>query len=123
MTTDTQIASHLLRSRLGKLCVAITGSSAEEFAEKASDVLTESNLLEFRLDYLPKPVAALPTLKAWLEAHQTVVVVATCRPKEYGAALRVQRPQHSKSCSKQARQASRSSILSWNRSRSCPQGQ
>lgn len=84
MTTDTQIASHLLRSRLGKLCVAITGSSAEEFAEKASDVLTESNLLEFRLDYLPKPVAALPTLKAWLEAHQTVVVVATCRPKEYG---------------------------------------
>ncbi len=45
MTTATQIASHLLRSRIGKICVAITGSTAEEMIEKAVSVLKETTFL------------------------------------------------------------------------------
>ena len=84
MTTSTQITSHLLRSRLGKLCVALTASSAEEFAEKASLVLKETSFLEFRLDYLAKPLAAIPALKKWIDANGAATVIATCRCKDNG---------------------------------------
>jgi len=84
MTTSSQIASHLLRSRLGKICVAITGASAEEMIERALDVRQETNFLEFRLDYLPKPAAALPRLKAFLAEHTAASAVATCRCKANG---------------------------------------
>jgi 3-dehydroquinate dehydratase / shikimate dehydrogenase len=84
MTTANQIASHLLRSRLGKICVAITGSTPEELVEKAATVLKETTFLEFRLDYLNKPLAALPRLKVFLEANSAATVIATCRCKENG---------------------------------------
>ncbi|MFC6646738.1 shikimate dehydrogenase [Granulicella cerasi] len=84
MSTETQIASHLLRSRLGKLCVALTGATADEILQKANVAVAETSLLEFRLDYLPKPAAALPAMKAWLETHGADVVVATCRCKDFG---------------------------------------
>src|SRR5580700_7857458 len=84
MTIPNQIASHLLRSRIGKICVAITGSTAEEMLEKAETVLKESTFLEFRLDYLPKPMAALPRLKQFLADNGAATAVATCRCEENG---------------------------------------
>jgi 3-dehydroquinate dehydratase/shikimate dehydrogenase len=84
MTTNTQIASHLLRSRIGKLCVAITGTTPAEMVEKATDVLKETTFLEFRLDHLAKPAAALPAIKEFLAANGAATAIATCRLKEYG---------------------------------------
>jgi 3-dehydroquinate dehydratase/shikimate dehydrogenase len=84
MMNSNQIASHLLRSRIGKICVAITGASAQEMVDKAVEVLKESTFLEFRLDYLPKPIAALPVFQAFLTAHTEATVVATCRVKDHG---------------------------------------
>ncbi len=84
MNNSTQIASHLLRSRIGKLCVAIIGSSPNEMIERATEVLKESSFLEFRLDYLAKPVAALPALKQFLAENGATTAIATCRLKEYG---------------------------------------
>ncbi|HEX4155525.1 MAG TPA: shikimate dehydrogenase [Acidobacteriaceae bacterium] len=84
MTNSSQIASHLLRSRIGKLCIAITGSSAEEMVEKAAAALRDTTFIEFRLDYLPKPVAALPRLEEYLKENRAATAVATCRCKEYG---------------------------------------
>ena len=84
MTIPNQIASHLLRSRIGKICVAITGSTADELLDKASTVLKESTFLEFRLDYLPKPAAALPRLKQFLAENGAATAVATCRCKVNG---------------------------------------
>jgi len=84
MNTETQIASHLLRSRLGKICVAITGNSPEEMIEKATEVLKETTFIEFRLDYLPKPLAALPRLKQFLQANTAATAIATCRCEENG---------------------------------------
>ena len=82
MTTSHQIASHLLRSRIGKLCVAITGSTPQEMLQRASDVLKETQFLEFRLDYLAKPAAALPLLKAFLAENGAATAIATCRLTE-----------------------------------------
>ena len=85
MSSTPNIASHLLRTRLGKLCVAITGATPEEFVETATAVLKETNFIEFRLDYLPKPAAALPVLKSFLEANSGAAnVIATCRCKDNG---------------------------------------
>jgi 3-dehydroquinate dehydratase/shikimate dehydrogenase len=69
---------------MGKICVAITGASAEEIIEKASEVLKETNFLEFRLDYLPKPLLALSALRQFLTENTAATVIATCRCKENG---------------------------------------
>ncbi len=84
MKNSNYIASHLLRSRIGKLCVAIIGTSPSEMIEKATEVLKDSNFLEFRLDYLAKPAAAIPPLKHFLASQGAATAVATCRRKETG---------------------------------------
>jgi 3-dehydroquinate dehydratase/shikimate dehydrogenase len=84
MNNTTQIASHLLRSRIGKLCVAIIGSSPNEMIQKATEVLKESTFLEFRLDYLAKPAAALPVLKQFLTENGAATAIATVRLKDHG---------------------------------------
>ena len=84
MKTSTQLASHLLRSRIGKICIAITGQSAEEMVEKAAAALRDTTFIEFRLDYLPKPAAALPALKQFVSENSAGTFVATCRCKDNG---------------------------------------
>jgi len=69
---------------LGKLCVALEAGSPAELIERAEAALADSRFLELRLDALPKPAAALPKLKEFLEAHRDVTVIATCRRKEQG---------------------------------------
>jgi 3-dehydroquinate dehydratase/shikimate dehydrogenase len=51
---------------------------------RASEVLQDTSFVEFRLDYLPKPAAALPTLKGFLDSNSAITAIATCRPKEFG---------------------------------------
>ncbi len=84
MNNSTHIASHLLRSRIGKLCVAIIGTTPNEMIDKATEVLKESTFLEFRLDYLAKPAAALPALKHFLAENGAATAIATCRGKDNG---------------------------------------
>ncbi len=73
-----------LRTRIGKVCVAITGSSAAELIEKASAAVKETPFLEFRLDYLDKPLLALPKIKQFLADNTAATVIATCRRAETG---------------------------------------
>ncbi len=72
------------RPRLGKLCVAIHASSAAELVERAEVAVRDSKFLEFRLDWLPKPAAALGLVAEFLAAHREVTAVATCRREEHG---------------------------------------
>jgi len=79
---------------VGKLCVAIqAGQGAEsgspaEMMERAEAALQESKtaskFIEFRLDSLAKPAAALPKVKEFLAAHREVTAIATCRRKQFG---------------------------------------
>ena len=75
---------HYLRSRVGKVCVAIIGDTAAEMVEKAQGIYRENAFLEFRLDYLPKPLAALPKLKQFLAEHPEVTAIGTCRREANG---------------------------------------
>jgi len=72
------------RLRVGKVCVAIQAGSPAELMERAEAALKDAKFLEFRLDSLPKPAAALPKLKEFLAAHRDVTAIATCRRKAFG---------------------------------------
>jgi len=69
----------MIRSRIGKVCVAITGATVAEMVERADAALKETNFVEFRLDYLDKPLLALPRLKQFLAEHTAATAIATCR--------------------------------------------
>ncbi len=73
-----------LRSRIGKVCVAITGSTPAELIEKASAAVKENPFLEFRLDYLEKPALALPKIKQFLADNTAATAIVTCRRAESG---------------------------------------
>jgi len=78
------VAPQFLRSRIGKVCVAIIGHTAAEMLEKANSVVKETPFLEFRLDYLDKPLLALPALKQFLTDNPAVTAIATCRREANG---------------------------------------
>jgi 3-dehydroquinate dehydratase/shikimate dehydrogenase len=77
-------APALPRLRVGKLCIAIQAGSAVEMVERAEAALADGKFLEFRLDSLAKPAAALPKLQEFLAAHRDVIAIATCRRKQFG---------------------------------------
>ena len=74
----------MIRSRIGKVCVAIIGTTVAEMLEKAETATKETTFLEFRLDYLEKPLLALPKLKTFLTEHTAVTAIATCRRTKNG---------------------------------------
>jgi len=78
------LSPNYLRSRIGKICVAIIGQDAAELLRRAEEVYQENRFLEFRLDYVPKPATVLPKLKAFLAEHPEVTAVATCRREANG---------------------------------------
>ncbi|HXE07374.1 MAG TPA: shikimate dehydrogenase [Acidobacteriaceae bacterium] len=83
-TIVSTLAPQVLRSRLSKVCVAITGSTAAEMIEKATVALREFTFFEFRLDYLEKPLAALPKFKQFFAENTAATAIATCRREANG---------------------------------------
>ncbi|AXC10704.1 3-dehydroquinate dehydratase I [Acidisarcina polymorpha] len=83
-STFSSVSSHYLRARIGKICVAIIGSTPVDLVQKAETAYRETTFLEFRIDYLPKPLAALPALKEFLGKHPEVTAIATCRREAVG---------------------------------------
>ncbi len=78
------VSLQYLRSRLGRICVAITGTTPHEMLERAEEAVRENTFIEFRLDYLPKPLAAMSKLKDFLSFHREATAIATCRRKVNG---------------------------------------
>ncbi len=81
---ESASAPALPRLRVPRLCVAIQAGSAAEMLVRAASALADSKFLEFRLDALAKPAAALPGLKEFLVDHRDVTAIATCRRKSHG---------------------------------------
>jgi 3-dehydroquinate dehydratase / shikimate dehydrogenase len=77
-----------LPRRLPKLCVAVTGSDPTAMIDKAESLVRDNTLLEFRLDYLPRPVLALAKIKQFTQFYPQVVVIATCRRVAGGGKFR-----------------------------------
>ncbi|HEY3928346.1 MAG TPA: shikimate dehydrogenase [Candidatus Koribacter sp.] len=79
MATSGYNAPRILRSRIPRVCVAVTGATAEEMIAKAEGLVRDNPFLEFRLDYLSNPSAALPKVKRLLETRPDAVIIGTCR--------------------------------------------
>ena len=73
------VAPQFLRSRIGKVCVAIIGATPAEMLEKATAAVKETPFVEFRLDYLEKPLLALPKIKHFFAENTAATGIATCR--------------------------------------------
>jgi 3-dehydroquinate dehydratase/shikimate dehydrogenase len=73
------MSTYFIRSRIGKICVAFASASPTEMLRNAEDISRENHFVEFRLDYLPNPVAAIPRIKQFLYERSEVTAIATCR--------------------------------------------
>ena len=82
------MTAHYIRSRIGKICVAITGSTPTEMLENAEQIVRENQFVEFRLDYLPNPLAIIPKLKNFLYERGEVTAIVTCRRAATGGKFR-----------------------------------
>jgi len=78
------IANRFLPLRLPKVCLAVSADSPDEMVDTAESMAQEQPFLEFRLDYLKQPTAPLPKLRRFLETHQYVTAIATCRRADNG---------------------------------------
>src|SRR5712671_5167991 len=70
--------------RLAKVCLALASDSADDMLSTAESMARDNPFLEFRLDYLKQPAAALPKIRRFLEDHQHVTAIGTCRRAENG---------------------------------------
>jgi 3-dehydroquinate dehydratase/shikimate dehydrogenase len=77
-------AARLMRLRLPKLCIAVTGSDPNELVDKAEGLVSENPFLEFRLDYLKNPASAAPRIRKFLDTRPDATVIATCRRVQNG---------------------------------------
>ena len=77
-------STHFIRSRIGKICVAITGPTPADMMHNAEEIVRENHFVEFRLDYLPTPALILPRLKQFLYERGEITAIATCRRSATG---------------------------------------
>jgi len=70
--------------RLPKVCLALSGETIDDMLATAESMARDNPFLEFRLDYLKQPQAALPKIHRFLETHQYVTAIGTCRRAENG---------------------------------------
>jgi len=79
LATSSTIEPRLLPRRLPRVCLALSGDTAEKMLDTAESMARDNPFLEFRLDYLKQPLAALTKIHRFLETHQYVTAIATCR--------------------------------------------
>lgn len=70
--------------RLPRVCLALSGDTADEMLEMAESMARDNPFLEFRLDYLKQPLAALSKIHRFLETHQYIMAIGTCRRADNG---------------------------------------
>jgi 3-dehydroquinate dehydratase/shikimate dehydrogenase len=70
--------------RLPRVCLALSGDTIEDMLAISESMARDNPFIEFRLDYLKQPVAALSKISRFLETHQYVTAIGTCRRVENG---------------------------------------
>src|ERR1022692_4033079 len=84
LALSSTIAPRFLPQRLPKVCLAISADAADEMLETAEGMARDNPFLELRLDYLKQPLAAMPKIRRFLETHQYVIAIGTCRRVDNG---------------------------------------
>jgi 3-dehydroquinate dehydratase/shikimate dehydrogenase len=72
-------APRLLPLRLPKVCLALSADTADEMFQTAESMARDNPFVEFRLDYLKQPLAAVLKVRRFLETHQYITAIGTCR--------------------------------------------
>ena len=73
---------------LPKVCVVVIGQTPEEMVGKAEALVRDNPFVEFRLDYLSKPLLVMKPLQDFLDYHPHVYAIATCRRVANGGKFR-----------------------------------
>jgi len=84
LASSSTLVPRFLPMRLPKVCLALSGDTVEDMLASAESMARDNPLLEFRLDYVKQPLAALPKIHRFLETHQYVTAIGTCRRAENG---------------------------------------
>jgi 3-dehydroquinate dehydratase / shikimate dehydrogenase len=79
LASYSTLAPRFLPMRLPKVCLALSGDTVDDMLATAESMARDNPFLEFRLDYLKQPLAALPKIHRFLETHQYVTAIGTCR--------------------------------------------
>lgn len=86
-STTPAITAYQLRTRMGKICVSVSGTTAPEMLSRAEQIADNNPFIELRLDTLNKPQAILSKLKAYAATNRHVTMIATCRRTENGGSF------------------------------------
>ena len=70
--------------RLPKVCLALSGDTVDDMLAAAESMARDNPFMEFRLDYLKQPLAALSKIHKFLETNQFVTAIGTCRRADNG---------------------------------------
>ena len=84
LALSSTVAPRFLPMRLPKVCLALSGDTVEDMLATAESMAQDNPFIEFRLDYLKQPLAALPKIHRFLETHQYVTAIGTCRRADNG---------------------------------------
>jgi 3-dehydroquinate dehydratase/shikimate dehydrogenase len=84
LALSSTLASRFVPVRLPKVCLALSGEMVEDMIESAESLAQDNPFVEFRLDYLKQPLAALSKIRSFLETHHYVTAIGTCRRAENG---------------------------------------
>jgi 3-dehydroquinate dehydratase / shikimate dehydrogenase len=84
LALSSTIASRLLPQHLPRVCLAVGADTVEDLLATAESMARDNPFIEFRLDYLKQPLAALSKIHRFLETHQYVMAIGTCRRAENG---------------------------------------
>src|SRR5277367_5862742 len=77
-------APRFLPQRLPRVCLALSGDTIEDMLATGESMARDNPFVEFRLDYLKQPLAALPKIHRFLETHQYITAIGTCRRADNG---------------------------------------
>jgi 3-dehydroquinate dehydratase/shikimate dehydrogenase len=84
LALTSTLAARFLPQRLPRVCLALSGDTVDDLLATAESMARDNPFMEFRLDYLKQPVAALPKIHRFLETHQYITAIGTCRRAENG---------------------------------------
>jgi 3-dehydroquinate dehydratase/shikimate dehydrogenase len=81
---SSTVAPRFLPMRLPRVCLALGGDTIDDILATAESMTRDNQFLEFRLDYLKQPMAALSKVHRFLETRPYVTAIGTCRRADNG---------------------------------------
>ncbi len=66
------------------MCLGVQADTADELVDITESMAQDNPFVEFRLDHLKQPLTAVVKIRRFLETHQYITAIATCRRADHG---------------------------------------